>query len=223
MNLKKQFVLFKMNKTIASSEKFIAKNKPIVYIVDFLNIFSDFREIKYKKENVDFHSVKHSNKEQDTYDFFKLFFSKYIDYVNINKTSQFYFVMKKLNDYETILDNIMKTHYDFNMKFIIIEDKFNNNILDKNKDDFLCQYFFYILQKNNQCVLISNDKYRDKRSYIKLFNFDIFIRVVNYNSKTKGLEKSTLKIRLTDSISDHLILQKYTRCTIPKHDLNLIL
>jgi hypothetical protein len=223
MNLKKQFVLFKMNKTIASSEKFIAKNKPIVYIVDFLNIFSDFREIKYKKQNVDFHSVKHSNKEQDTYDFFKLFFSKYIDYVNINKTSQFYFVMKKLNDYETILDNIMKTHYDFNMKFIIIEDKFNNNILDKNKDDFLCQYFFYILQKSNQCVLISNDKYRDKRSYIKLFNFDIFIRVVNYNSKTKGLEKSNLKIRLTDSISDHLILQKYTRCTIPKHDLNLIL
>ena len=212
-----------MDKVIASSEKFIAKNKPIVYIVDFLNIFSDFREIKYKKQNVDFHSVKHSNKEQDTYDFFKLFFSKYIDYVNINKTSQFYFVMKKLNDYETILDNIMKTHYDFNMKFIIIEDKFNNNILDKNKDDFLCQYFFYILQKNNQCVLISNDKYRDKRSYIKLFNFDIFIRVVNYNSKTKGLEKSTLKIRLTDSISDHLILQKYTRCTIPKHDLNLIL
>ena len=166
-----------MDKVIASSEKFIAKNKPIVYIVDFLNIFSDFREIKYKKQNVDFHSVKHSNKEQDTYDFFKLFFSKYIDYVNIDKTSQFYFVMKKLNDYETILDNIMRTHYDFNMKFIIIEDKFNNNILDKNKDDFLCQYFFYILQKNNQCVLISNDKYRDKRSYIKLFNFDIFISV----------------------------------------------
>ena len=41
--------------------------------------------------------------------------------------------------------------------------------------------------------------------------------------KTKELEKSTLKIRLTDSIGDHLILQKYTRCTIPKRDLNLIL
>lgn len=214
-----------MNKIIASTGnlKFIAKQKPPVYIVDFLNIFSDFREIKYKKQNVDFHSVKHSNKEQDTYDFFKLFFSKYIDYVKIDRTSQFYFVMKKLNDYESILDNIMQTHNDFNMKFIIIEDKFNNDILDKNKDDFLCQYFFYVLQKNNQCILISNDKYRDKRSYIKLFNFDIFIRVVNYNSKTKGLEKSTLKIRLTDSIGDHLILQKYTRCTIPKRDLNLIL
>ena len=58
----------------------IANNyKSNVYIVDFLNIFSDFREIKYKKDNIDFHSVKHCNKEQDTYDFFKLFFSKYID------------------------------------------------------------------------------------------------------------------------------------------------
>lgn len=216
--------LITMNRIIASaSSNIIAKQKPPVYIVDFLNIFSDFREIKYKKQNVDFHSVKHSNKEQDTYDFFKLFFSRYIDYVKIDRSSQFYFVMKKLNDYETILDNIMRTHDEFNMKFIIIEDKYNNLILDKNKDDFLCQYFFYVLQKNNRCILISNDKYRDKRSYIKLFNFDIFIRVVNYNSKTKNLEKSTLKIRLTDSIGDHLILQKYTRCTIPKRDLNLIL
>jgi hypothetical protein len=202
----------------------IANNyKSNVYIVDFLNIFSDFREIKYKKDNIDFHSVKHCNKEQDTYDFFKLFFSKYIDYVQIKKTSTFYFVMKKLNDYENILDNIMKTHSEFNMKFIIIEDKYDNVILDKNKDDFLCQYFFYILQKKNNCVLISNDKYRDKKNYIKLFNFDISIKVVNYNKKTSSLEKSTLTIKLTDSISDNMIFQKYTRCTIPKRDLNLIL
>lgn len=220
-----------MNKIIANSASIVGQSmrqrgdiaKPIVYIVDFLNIFSDFREIKYKKQNIDFHSVKHSNKEQDTYDFFKLFFSKYIDYVKINRSSQFYFVMKKLNDYETVLDNIMKTHYDFNMKFIIIEDKYDNDILDKNKDDFLCQYFFYVLQKNNRCILISNDKYRDKRNYIKLFNFDIFIRVVNYNKRNKQLQKSTLKIHLNDSIGDSIILQKYTRCTIPKRDLNQIL
>lgn len=227
-----------MNKIIANSTKnllyssnliknintsSVVKLKPTVYIVDFLNIFSDFREIKYKKHNIDFHTVKHSNKDQDTYDFFKLFFTKYIDYVHIDKNSMFYFVMKKLNDYEVVLDNIMKEHYRFRMKFIIIEDKYDNQILDKNKDDFLCQYFFYILQKNNKCILISNDKYRDKKNYIKLFNFDIFIRVVNYNRKTHNLEKSTLKIHLTENIGDNILLQKYTRCTIPKRDLNLIL
>lgn len=208
--------------TLSSNIKpIVAKKK--VYIIDFLNIFSDFREIKYKKENIDFHSVKHSNKEKDTYDFFNLFFTKYIDYVNINNTSQFYFVMKKLHNYEIILDNIMKTHRNFNMKFIIIEDKFKNELLDKNKDDFLCQYFFYILQKTNDCVLISNDKYRDKGNYIKLFNFDIFIRVINFNHKTNTLEKSILKIQLSDNIGNLIILQKFNRCTIPKRDLNIIL
>jgi hypothetical protein len=188
-----------------------------------LNIFSDFREIKYKRQNIDFHSVKQSNKEKDTYDFFKLFFSKYIDYVKIDKSSQFYFIMKKLNDYELILDNIMKTHNNFNMKFIIIEDKYNNEILDKNKDDFLCQYFFCHLQKNNDCILISNDRYRDKKNYIKLFNFDMFIRIVNFDKINKALEKSILKISLTDNMTKNMIYQKYARCTIPKKDLNLII
>jgi hypothetical protein len=205
------------------AEKKVTPSINKVYIVDFLNIFSDFREIKYKKDNIDFHSVKHSNKERDTYDFFNLFFTKYIDYVNINKGSQFYFVMKKLHDYETILDNIMQKHKNFNMKFIIIEDKYKNELLDKNKDDFLCQYFFYILQKTNDCVLISNDKYRDKRDYVKLFNFDIFIRVVNFNHKSNTLEKSVLKIQMSENISNRIILQKFTRCTIPKRDLNIII
>ena len=130
--------------------------------------------------------------------------------------------MKKLNDYERVLDNVMKIHK-FNMKFIIIEDKYNNDILDKNKDDFLCQYFFYILQKSNDCVLISNDKYRDKKDYIKLFNFDIFIRMIHLNKKTNLVEKSMLKIQLNDNISNHMIIQKYTRCTIPKRELGKIL
>lgn len=195
-----------------------------VYIVDFLNIFSDFREIKYKKNNIDFHLVKHSNKDQDTYDFFELFFSKYIDYVNINKSSHFYFVMKKLNDYENVLDNIIRTHSNFNMTFLIIEEKYENAIIDKNKDDFLCQYFFYILkQNNNNCTLISNDKYRDKKNYIKLFDFDLFIRIVNYNSKTSSIDKSILKIQLNNIISKNMILQDYIRCTIPKRHLNRII
>ena len=130
--------------------------------------------------------------------------------------------MKKLNDYENVLDNIIKIHK-CKIKFIIIEDKFDNEMLDKNKDDFLCQYFFYILQKSNDCVLISNDKYRDKKNYIKLFNFDIYIKMVNFNEKSAKLEKTTLKIKLTDSVSDNMITQKYTRCTIPKRDLTQLL
>ena len=157
----------------------IAKNlkNPTIYIIDFFNIFSDFREIKYKRQNIDFHSVKHVTKNQDTCDFFKLFFTRYIAYTGIKPNSKFYFIMKGLNDYDVVLDNIIKTHYNFDIKFVIIPDKFKNKILDKNKDDFLCQYFFYMFQKTNQCMLISNDKYRDAESYIKLFKyvFNIFI------------------------------------------------
>lgn len=195
-----------------------------VYIVDFLNIFSDFREIKYKKNNIDFHSVKHCNKDQDTYDFFKLFFSKYINYVKIDKKSYFYFIMKKLNNYETILDNIIKSHPEFNTTFIIIEDKYENSIIDKNKDDFLCQYFFYILkQNNNNTILISNDKYRDKKKYIDLFVFDIPLSVITYNTKTSSLNKFKLKIGLNKYINKNINLQKFNRCTIPKKHLNHII
>lgn len=194
-----------------------------IYIVDFLNIFSDFREIKYKRENIDFHSIKHTNKIKDTYDFFKLFFTKYIDHVKINISSQFYFVMKKLNNFEIVLNNIIKIYNNFNMKFIIIEDQYNNEILDKNKDDFLCQYFFYILSQNNYCTLISNDKYRDRLKYIKLFNFDISLQMITLNKKTQIIEKSILKVELTKKISDKIISQKYNRCTIPKQKLNNIL
>jgi hypothetical protein len=194
-----------------------------IYIIDFLNIFSDFREIKYKRENIDFHVIKHINKIKDTYDFFKLFFTKYIDHVNIDKSSQFYFVMKKLNNLEIVLNNIIKGYNTFNIKFIIIQDQYNNVILDKNKDDFLCQYFFYILSKNNDCILISNDKYRDRQTYIKLFNFDIYLQVITLNKTTQTMEKSTLKIELTQKINDKIISQKYNRCTIPKQKLNNIL
>jgi hypothetical protein len=143
--------------------------------------------------------------------------------VKINNSSQFYFVTKKLNNFEIVLTNIIKIYNKFNIKFIIIEDQYNNEILDKNKDDFLCQYFFYILSQNNNCTLISNDKYRDKQKYIKLFNFDISLQIITLNKLDNTIEKSSLKIELTKTINDKLISQKYTRCTIPKQKLNNIL
>jgi hypothetical protein len=191
-----------------------------VYVVDFLNIFSDFREIKYKLKNIDFHKIKHTNKIKDTYDFFELFFTKYIDHVKIDKTSQFYFVMKKLNNFETILNHIIRLYNNFNIKFIIIEDKYLNEIVDKNKDDFLCQYFFYILSQNNDCTLISNDKYRDKKEYIKLFNFNINLKVINKGSDVNG---SSVSFSINKNIVYLMENNKCIRCTIPKHKLNQII
>lgn len=197
--------------------------KPRIYIVDFLNIFSDFREIKYKKENIDFHSVKHAHKNQDTIEFFKLFFSRYIDYVGIDKSSAFIFVMKKLNEYEATLDNVIKQNSNFNVQFFIIEDKYNDMVLDKNKDDFLCQYIFHTMQHNNDCILISNDKYRDRQQYVKLFNFDISVKLISWNKSLGKIVKTALVCKVNNQVSNTLLSKKYTRCTIPKHKLRTIL
>jgi hypothetical protein len=190
------------------------------YIIDFLNIFSDYREIVYKKQNIDFHSVKHDNKEKDTYNFFKLFFSKYIEKVNIEKCSIFIFIMKKINNYDEVLNNILNNYTQFNIKFILIEDEYRNRIIDKNKDDFLCQYIFFLLFKNyKNCTLISNDKYRDKLEYIKLFNFNINLTVMKKcNDCIRNLSFS-----INQNVLNLMEKNQCIRQTIPKHKLNQIL
>lgn len=194
-----------------------------IYICDFLNLWSDYREIKYKKNHIDFHSVKHHNKEKDTEDFFDLFFTKYIQFVNINKKSKFIFVMKKLNEYEEVLDAIVQKHRDFDITLMIIEEKYTDTLVDKNKDDFLCQYIFYNMAKTQNCVLISNDKYRDRQTYIKFFTFDMVIRTITWNKGRNMLEKAHVTFKVNKSLLNYLIHQKCTRCTIPKHKLDKIL
>lgn len=194
-----------------------------IYICDYLNLISDFREIKYKKQNVDFHSVKHENKIKDTEDFFDLFFTKYIQYVNIDRGSKFILVMKKLNGYDATLESILKKYRDLDIDLIIIEDKYTNNVVDKNKDDFLCQYIFYILQRTNNCMMISNDKYRDREFYINLFNFDMFITSVRVNKTTNLIERSSKNFEINKELAKYLVSQKCTRCTIPKHKLHVLL
>lgn len=197
------------------------------YVCDFLNVFSDFREIKYKKENVDFHYVKHNNKEQDTIGFFDLFFSKYISYVGISNQSSFIFVMKKLNDYDRILEFVIKKHKTFDIKLFIIEDKYEDGTLDKNKDDFLCQCIFdSIQQTNGNCVLISNDKYRDRNSYVNLFVSDMSINVLEWNPFSKQVQSSIIKFEVNKKIRSRIVNQSISlknRCTIPKHRLTKIL
>ena len=197
------------------------------YVVDFLNIFSDYREIIYKKQNIDFHSVKHDNKEKDTIDFFYIFFTKYIKKVNIDKNSEFIFILKKINNYVHILNKILKSYESFKIKFILIEDEYNDKKIDKNKDDFLCQYlFFHLFKQYKNCILISNDKYRDKYEYIKLFNFDINLKIIysqrdSYNKIT--ICSKNASINLNKTIIDLIETKKCIRCTIPKHKLNQIL
>lgn len=197
------------------------------YIIDFLNIFSDYREILYKKKDIDFHSVKHNNKEKDTLGFFQLFFTKYIEKVNIDKCSVFIFILKRINNYDNILSNILNIYHQFKIKFILIEDEYENKLIDKNKDDFMCQYIFFLLFKNfKNCILISNDKYRDKLDYIKLFDFNINLKVMNKFNNSDGKPINDIK-SVSFSINKNILFlmenNACIRCTIPKHKLNQIL
>lgn len=217
-----------MNKIVGNKWKLIApkislKIMPKIYVADYLNLFSDFREMKYKKENVDFHQVKHYNKEKDTIEFFELFFTKYIKYVNINKNSNFIFVMKKITNYDEILYKILETYNDINIRFIIIESKYENITLDKNKDDFLCQYIFKFLVTNNDCILISNDKYRDRDAYIKIFQDSNLNSIKVIQTRENEIIIENLELKFDKIICNSLLNQKYKRSVIPKNKLNNIL
>jgi hypothetical protein len=196
------------------------------YVIDFLNIFSDYREIVYKQKNIDFHMVKHDNKEKDTISFFYIFFTKYIQKVNIKVNSEFIFILKKINNYTHILNKILEYYSAFKIRFILIEDEYDNKKIDKNKDDFLCQYlFFHLFKQYNNCILISNDKYRDKYDYIKLFNFDINLKIIytEQENNKKVVRSKNVTINLNKNIINLMITKKCIRCTIPKNKLNQIL
>ena len=190
----------------------------MIYITDYMNTFSDFREIKYKMKNIDFHSVKHENKEIDTIEFFELFFTKYIKLINIDINSNFIFILKKITNYEHILINILKKYYNINIRFIIIESKYNELLLDKNKDDFLCQYLFcFLMEHNDNCILISNDKYRDLPTYVQKYN-NINIKILQNNTKSIY---NFLDLQL--NILQRMNNIKYKKSAIPKSQLHKII
>ncbi len=208
---------------IRDINKNLKKNSPI-YVVDFLNIFSDFREIKYKLLNIDFHNIKYETIEQDTLEFFKLFFNKYIIYSGIKKNGNFLFILKKLYKYEMILYDIIEKYKHINIIFIIIESKYDSVILDKNKDDFLCQYILsYLILKNDNCILISNDKYRDREIYIKEFSMNSSTVIKVLRRVNDLIEKVNINIEIEQNICNKMLNQKCKRCTIPKNRLEKIL
>lgn len=211
-----QNLTIQQNATILQSS-FTSDQKEMIYITDYLNIWSDYREIKYKMNNIDFHSIKHKNKEIDTFEFFDLFFTKYINYKNISIKSNFIFILKKITKYDLILIKILKKYNNINIRFIVIESKYNQLLLDKNKDDFLCQYLFcFLMKENDNCILISNDKYRDLSSYVDKYDKISITILTKLDSKKNQLD---ININILDLMNN----QNYKRCTIPKNKLQNII
>jgi hypothetical protein len=190
-----------------------------VYIVDFLNIFSDFREVVYKSKSIDFHKVKDLNKEEDTINFFKFFFTKYSEFAKIDiKNSQFIFILKKIINYSSILEKILQD-YSVNIKFLIINTKSNQQIIDKNKDDFLCQYLMcYFIQHHKNSILISNDLYRDRSRYIDQFH-NICLDINILTKSNHNIYSKHIKLIIHHDICNLMISKTYSRCSIQKHKL----
>lgn len=197
-----------------------------IYIIDYMNTWSDYREIKYKKLNIDFHSVKHINKEEDTLGFFNVFFNAYINHIKISPRSEFIFIMKKITKYDKILLTVLELYKHINIRFFIIENKYTNNILDKNKDDYLCQYiisYYKSKQPESLCTLISNDKYRDRNEYIKLFNSMKSLSIRHLVIKQNLIENTLIELNIDVDISNTISNQQCKRQTIPKNKLDKIL
>jgi hypothetical protein len=204
----------KLNKKVAKS----TSNK--VYIIDFLNIFSDYREMKYLKTNVDFHKVKHNNIEKDTYEFFEMFFGIYIKTLNISKNGRFIFILKSIPEYEILLPKIMEKYIKMDIRFITVMNKMKEVNMDKNKDDFVCQYFYHLLSCDNtlECILVSNDLYRDRLTYIKKYiNLELDITVLRITNKkiNKTESKMTINHDLANKTKDPI----QVRNNIPKFEL----
>lgn len=229
-NIATKYIAFKTSQRLLSNlinQNFKEKNlignlninhEKMIYINDYMNTWSDFREIKYKMQNIDFHSVKHENKEIDTFEFFELFFTKYIQTINININSNFIFILKKITNYEYILLKILKKYHNINIRFIIIESKYTELLLDKNKDDFLCQYLFcFLIKHNDNCILISNDQYRDLHTYVQKYN-NINIKILQNN--TKSIQNF---LDLTSDILNTMNKMQYKRSVIPKNKLYKII
>ena len=126
--------------------------------------------------------------------------------------------MKKIGNYDDILNSILSMYSEFRIRFIIIENEYSNYLLNKNKDDFLCQYIFFNLFSNYQnSILISNDKYRDKMNYIELFKDSIVN--LKIKSNTNEFINSEMNLKLKDTILNLMKNKKCNRCNIPKNRL----
>ncbi len=188
-----------------------------MYIVDYFNIFSDYREIYYRNKGIDFHKVKYNNLLVDTERFFKIFFTIYMKHVNLDPSRGFVFVIKKLNNYNDILKNVIETYKSFKIRFIIVNEKYNNTIIDNNKDDFMCQYMLCLY--GDGAELISNDKYSDSRKYMQYFLEQKFLNVQTILYRDGKVSTHSCPYLITYKSIQNIINRKISRKSIPKRNL----
>lgn len=186
-----------------------------IYIVDFLNVFSDFREMRYKLYNIDWKDVMHSKFEKDLNIFFKWFFEYYVIELKLEKKCQYVFVMKHIG-FQKLFQNILQTYSLYDILFLTI-DKQQDNLIDKNKDDFLCKYLYCLYKIQGRTVhLISNDLYRDFKDYFSIFKDKIFGARLSKISNEKNIN---IKI-------NHIVLsrvfQKIEKISIKKEKLKYL-
>lgn len=193
----------------------------MTYIIDYFNIFSDFREIYYKKKGIDFHAVKYTNLKIDTDRFFKIFFTVYAEHVSLNLNDDFVFIVKKLNGYEEILKNVLATYSSsrirINIRFMLVVEKYNNKIVDSNKDDFLCQYMMCLYGKDS--ILISNDKYSDTRNYLDAFLGQKTLNIQTLMNKNGKFTIHSCPFIITEKTICDVLTQRMNRTSIPKQNL----
>lgn len=201
----------------------LAYQSEMTYIIDYFNIFSDFREVYYKNMNVDFHNVKHENLSADTIRFFKVFFSIYVKKADLDTSRQFVFIIKKLYNYRDILESLIQeysTH--FNLRFMIVKDRYKNKQIDKNKDDFICQYMLGLY--GSDAEIVTNDKYSDSKQYIQTFLEEKQINVQSVMYMNGYLSIKECPFLITEKTISKILLQhKANKKSIPKANLgNLI-
>lgn len=145
-----------------------------------------------------------------------MFFDKYITNVGVDLRSTFIFVMKKLYNFDESLKSIVKLYSCIDIHLLLLPDQYVNSVIDKNKDDFVCQYLFVLYKrapnKYDKIHLISNDKYRDKMNYINLFNFQL--NVILFNSHFIHKMEINLDKDTRDMIKDNI-----RTTSIPKYQL----
>ena len=194
-----------------------------IYIIDFLNIFSDYREVFYKKQGIDFHSKKTENLKQDLSSFLRFFFTSYLSFMKINiDKSCFVFVSKKITFCDRIIKKEMLLYKKVDIRFLIIENKFLNFLIDKNKDDYICQYLFCLLKYKYNCTLISNDHFRDKNTYMNLMLVPFTLNQIKV--KEEKVENKKFYIEEKEIKQMNIIINN-TLCfnfkAIPKNQLTL--